>query len=175
MKEKIRRRLMKQLHKDPDSINSVLHKHKELRHLTVDIIREEDLEPGDKLAKVGKTGKYIPVKQVSFSDDVVDAIYHTLAHMAAIRDAHFKLRDTPFYSSEMERLFDKVSSTKMMAVFNQNDARAVSDDVVRLAKRFSDDCEHHRQLSKQPKKIQDRFYQKFKDLLIESGITVITT
>jgi len=172
MKEKTRRKLIKQIKNDPSSVNDILHKHKELRHLTMKTVDEEEAEKPDIQARIGKTGKTIPVNYVTYPDRVVEAVYHVLAHMAAIRDVQGVLKDTPFYSSKMEKLFDEMLNTKLSPMFKQNDPELIKKDVTKLAKRFSNDCDHHRQLSKQPKVIQDRFYTKFKDLLIETGITL---
>ena len=130
-----------------------------------------DAEPGEKFVPLNNE-KVVSVKRARYSDEQTEAVFHTLSHIAALRDAQLKLKGTEFYSASMEREMEKISSTKLMPIFKQNDPGHISDTVIAMARMFSQMCDFSYQLSKQPQKVQDRFHTEYTNLLISCGITV---
>lgn len=135
------------------------------------LLPNRDPKPGEKIIPITDV-KSISVKRVRYSEDQTEAVFHTIAHIAAIRDAQLLLKGTEFYSASMEREMEKISSTKLMPIFKQNDPGYISDTVIAMARMFSQMCDFSYQLSKQPQKIQDRFHTEYTNLLISCGVGV---
>lgn len=122
-----------------------------------------------KVIPVGKTNKEILVRRVKYSARDTEMLFHTLAHAAALVDAHWELRGTEFFSHSMLRELDKLK-IKSRPLFAQNDATLMNDTVIEQAAAFSRFCKVSYELSLQPETIQKRFAREYNDLLISCGI-----
>lgn len=115
-------------------------------------------------------GNTLVIERPNLSAEQTEAVYHIIAHTAAIHDAMALLKGTVYYSADVGKRLDHYADTKLKKVWSHTHNRYIVDMTMQQAQMFREIAKRMWRIGEQPQEIQDRFDRKLNDLFIECGI-----
>lgn len=115
-------------------------------------------------------GATLVIERPALSSEQTEAVYHLIAHIAAIHDAMALLKGTVFFSSDVEKRLDLYHDTKLKKVWSHTHNRYIADMTMQQTQMFREIARRMWRIGEQPEEIQNRFDRKMNDLFTECGV-----
>lgn len=124
-----------------------------------------------KKIKFGKNGE-LTVERPKMDEERAEAMFHIMAHIAAIHDAMPQLEGTIYYSTAVVKELDRYADTKLKPIYRQPNSHYIADSTVLATQTFREICKRMYQMSLQPVIVQERFNIAMENLFIQHGVYI---